>query len=267
MNIQQIHRHRLQALAGQQPRAEAPAVQVDGSTAQIRLYDVIDEYGDWWGVSSREFTRVLDELPVGVGEIRLLINSPGGSVFEGIAIMNALRRHSARVVAIVEGLAASAASFIAVSADEVIMSPNSELMIHDAWGVAVGNAAELRQYADLLDHLSDNIASVYAARAGGTAAEWREIMTGEAWYSADEAVAAGLADRVDDGRPAAENRFDLSVFQHAGRAAAPPPPARPTAAATAADPAGDAPASTDADPAPAGPDPSHSLNAARLALV
>lgn len=204
-------------------RAEQPSPGGDQTTAVLRLYDPIDSWGGDYGVSAKEFARALDELPATITEIRLHINSPGGEVFDGIAILNALRAHDARVVAVVEGLAASAASFIAVGADELVMAKNSELMIHDAWGLVVGNADDMRKLADELDHLSNNIASVYADKAGGTVEEWRKAMADESWYSAEEAVAAGLADRIDNRNTAAKNRHDLSIFTYAGRDAAPAP--------------------------------------------
>ena len=206
-------------------RAEIPTSALDGTTAVLRLYDPVDSYGEFWGVSAKEFAQALDDLPSNITEIRLHINSPGGDVFDGVAIVNTLRAHSARVVAVVDGIAASAASFIAAAADETLMAPNSELMIHDAWGLCVGNAAEMQQMAEMLDHISDNIASIYAAKAGGTVADWRAAMAKETWYSAEEAVAAGLADAVQElaAPVAAQNRHDLSIFTYAGRAAAPAP--------------------------------------------
>lgn len=215
--------------------AQAPPSSTSDGVATLRLYEPIDSWGGDWGISAREFTTALDELGDDVTEIRLHINSPGGEVFEGIAILNALRRHSARVVTVVDGLAASAASFIAMAGDEVVMAPNSELFVHDAWGIAIGDAEVMRDMAGRLDKLSDNIADVYARKAGGTVEDWRTAMLAETWYSAAEAVEAGLADRVEDedadASEAAKNRWDLSVFAHAGRAAAPAPPL-PAAART-----------------------------------
>ena len=207
--------------------AQAPEPKVAGATATLRLYDPIDSWGGWWGVSAKEFTAALDELPESVTTIELLINSPGGDVFEGIAILNALRRHQARVVAVVEGLAASAASLIAVGADEVVMGRNAELMIHDAWGICIGNAEDMTDMAANLGRISDNLARVYADKAGGDMEQWRAAMRAETWYSDVEAVDAGLADRVDERTVAddgAKARFDLSAFNYAGRAAAPSPP-------------------------------------------
>lgn len=257
------YRDRLRALASRerQPiKAEVPTSDVDGRLAVIRLYDAIDPYGDSWGVSAKELVTALDALPERVDEVHLHINSPGGDVFDGIAILNALRNHPARVVAIIDGIAASAASFIACGADEVVMARNSELMIHDAWGLCVGNAADMLSMADMLGRLSDNIASIYAEKAGGTVEDWRVAMAAESWYSADEAVAAGLADRVEgraEGDP--KNAFDLSVFNYAGRSEAPAPAAPQAstanedpdpgqqAAAPAAEEAADAPAEVPAE--------------------
>lgn len=219
-----IDRRRARAMQGG-PRAEAPTASMDGTTATIRLYDPIDSWGEWWGLSAKEFASVIDGLPPGTTEIRLHINSPGGEVFEAVAISNLLRAHPARVVVVVDGIAASAASFIAVTADETIMAPHSELMIHDAWGVCVGNAAEMIAMAATLEGLSANIASMYAAKAGGDIATWRAAMTAETWYSAEEAVAAGLADRVEGGRSAGDGQpiHDLTQFRFSGRAQAPAP--------------------------------------------
>lgn len=211
----------------QPPTAGARASILPGDVANgvatLRLYDPIDSWGGEWGVSAKEFAATLDELPDDTAEIRLHINSPGGEVYEGVTILNTLRNHRARVVAVVDGLAASAASFIAAGADEVVMGRNSQLMIHDAWGLCLGNAADMRDVAARLDKISDNIASVYAAKAGGPVESWRAAMLAETWYSAEEAVEVGLADRVEEAPPADQNLFDLSVFTYAGREKAPAP--------------------------------------------
>jgi ATP-dependent Clp endopeptidase proteolytic subunit ClpP len=232
------------------PKAELVTGDGDSAgVAKLYLYDPIDSYGGFWGVSAREFIEALAELPTTTNEIRLHINSPGGEVFEGIAILNALRNHKARVVAVVDGLAASAASFIATGADEVVMGQNTELMIHDAWGIAIGPAEDMRDMAGRLDALSDNIASIYTRKAGGSVADWRASMLAETWYSADEAVASGLADSVDTGQaepePAIAAGFDLEgLFTYPGRAKAPGP------AATIPPPVADA----GSTPPPPGPD-------------
>lgn len=204
-------------------RASVLTADAADGVASLRLYDPIDSWGGEWGVSAKEFAASLDALPDDTSEIRLHINSPGGEVYEGITMLNALRNHRARVVAVVDGLAASAASFLAAGADEVVMGRNSQLMIHDAWGLGIGNAEDMREIASRLDKISDNIASVYADKAGGSVADWRAAMLAETWYSADEAVAAGLADRVEEHEQPARSTFDLSAFQFSGRDQAPPP--------------------------------------------
>lgn len=194
--------------------------------AQVLIYG---EIGDsWWGDSVPASQFVRDLAGIDAESIDFHIHSPGGDVFDGLAIATAIRTHPAQTTAYVDGLAASAASFIATAADEVVMAVGSELMIHDAWGMVMGNAADMAKMASDLDQISNNLAGLYALKAGGTAADWRDVMKAETWYSADEAVQAGLADRVDaaaepaDGE-AAKNRFDLSIFAHAGRGNAPAP--------------------------------------------
>jgi ATP-dependent protease ClpP protease subunit len=195
----------------------------DDRRASLHLYGVIGAY--WDGIDASEVVPAIRALDVDT--IDLFVNSPGGNVYDGIAIRNALRQHSAHVVVTIDGLAASAASFIACAGDEVVMGENAEFMIHDAWGLSIGNAADMRTAADDLDRISDNIAAMYAAKAGGEASAWRDLMKAETWYTADEAVAAGLADRLDSDAPAADgtpsNLFDLSMYAHAGRAAASAP--------------------------------------------
>ncbi len=179
------------------PTDAAPTIVTDGTVATIRLYEPIDSWGGWWGLSAEEVADAVDALPSDVSEIRLLINSPGGDVFDGTAIFNILSAHPAKVTAVVQGLAASAASFIAITADELVMNPGSMLMIHDASAGVYGWAEDMRQMADLVDKISNNLADMYARKAGGTRDEWRGRMLAETWYTADEAVTAGLADRVE----------------------------------------------------------------------
>ncbi|MEU9888004.1 head maturation protease, ClpP-related [Sphaerisporangium sp. NPDC051011] len=198
----------------------------DDGPADVYIYDEIS----WWGTRAQDFAQQLREITA--SEIRLRLNSPGGDVVDGIAIHNLLRSHSARVTTVVDSLAASIASVIALAGDQIIMQPHSQMMIHDPWGMAIGNATEMREAAVLLDRHSDNIASVYAERAGGTVEDWRALMRAETWFTAEEAVAAGLADEVathptpddgGDGAAAQNSSWDLSIFRYAGREHAPTP--------------------------------------------
>ena len=208
----------------------------DGSVA-LYLYDPIDSYGGYWGVSAKEFGEALTALPEDTTEIRLHINSPGGEVWDAMAIINQLRRHPARVVAIVDGIAASAASVIAVTADETVMGVGSQLMVHDAWGIAIGDEADMVTAGSRLSKDSNAIAAVYAQKAGGTVDEWRDLMRAETWFYGAEAVEAGLADRADGGdaskSQARADVFDMSMFRFGGRESAPAPRVARAAAALA----------------------------------
>lgn len=192
------------------------AVQGQAGPAQLLIYDEIS----WWGISAQ---MLVDQLAEVRGDLEVHINSPGGDVFDGIAIMNALKQHDGQVTVMVDGLAASAASVIAMAAapGQLVMCPGSMLMIHEAWSMAIGSASDLRQTADLLDKASDNIADLYAARTGKPAAEMRAAMAAESWYKAQEAVDAGLADRIreaadpDPALAVADNSWDLAIFSHA----------------------------------------------------
>ncbi len=183
----------------------------EGTPTQVNIFDEIS----WWGISAQEF---VDELAGIDGPVEVHINSPGGDAFDGITIYNALAARPG-VTTVVDGVAASAASVIAMAGQTRVMSPGSMMMIHDALALCIGNAADMRETAALLDKVSDNIAAVYAAHTGTAAADWRKAMVAEGWYTAQEAVDAGLAHKLAS-RPGAgaepgsepEAAFDRSVF-------------------------------------------------------
>jgi ATP-dependent Clp endopeptidase proteolytic subunit ClpP len=190
--------------------------------AEVVIYDEIG----WFGVSAQQFIRELRDVTA--SRITLRVNSPGGEVYDGIAIYNLLRSHPAHVTTYVDGIAASIASVIALAGDRVVMQPHSQMMIHDPWGMCIGNASDMTDMAARLGKHADDIAAAYADRAGGTVAEWRERMAAEVWYSAEETVEAGLADEVAEhaarfDEPAVNASWNLSVFRYAGREHAPPP--------------------------------------------
>lgn len=178
--------------AGKPGKKGAPEQQ---PAAEIFIYD---EIGGSAGVSADDFVKDLNEIDA--DNITLRINSPGGSVFDAIAIYNALIQHPANITTRVDALAASAASIVAMAGDTIEMMVGSQLMIHDALGMEQGNAREMRDMANFLDKQSDNIASIYAARAGDQSEEaiknWRNLMLAETWMFAQEAVDMGLADQV-----------------------------------------------------------------------
>lgn len=188
---------------------------------------VYDEIGGF-GVSVNDFLAEVRQVD---GPLNLHLNSPGGDVFDGVAVYSALKRREGETTVIVDGLAASIASVIALGADKVVMAPKAKMMIHDGWTAAAGNAQDFRKLIDLLDSTSNTIASVYAEKAGGTVEFWRERMRAETWYDAEEALAAGLVDEIE-GKPARRNDFDTSMFNYAGRETAPAPVLKDAAPAT-----------------------------------
>lgn len=160
--------------------------------AELWLYDEIGP----WGTTASDVARALSQVPT--DRVTVRVNSPGGSVFDGIAIYNLLRSHAGGVDVVVDGLAASAASFIAQAGETVTMAPHSRMMIHDAIGFAYGNAADMLELAALLDDLSANIATIYADSSGGDAAAFRELMLAETWLDPAQAVELGLATSTGD---------------------------------------------------------------------
>ncbi|HWU30202.1 MAG TPA: head maturation protease, ClpP-related [Microbacterium sp.] len=171
-----------------------PPVGDEPEVATIRLYGPIDSWGGFWGISAKDVGGVLDALPESVSQIILRINSPGGHVFEGISIMNLLRAHRAKVTAVVDGLAASAASVIAAGADETVMSPGTQMMIHCTSTIVWGNAADMRKEAAVLEGLDRSLAEIYASKAGEK--DWASLLEAETWLTAADAVSEGLADRI-----------------------------------------------------------------------
>jgi len=166
-----------------------------GTTAMLRIHDVIGDY--WAQTTSSDIAAQIDAITADT--IVVSINSPGGNIFDGIAIYNALRAHPAKIVTRVDGLAASIASVIVQAGDERQMMGGSQMMIHNAWGIAMGDAVDMRKMADVLDHQNVVIAEIYAEHSGMDAADLLDTMAAETWYTASAAVEAGLADAVVDG--------------------------------------------------------------------
>lgn len=155
---------------------------------------IYDEIGGSMGVDAATFAKELNDIST--PRITVRINSPGGSLFDGIAIYNTLVQHPSQVLTRVDGIAASAASIVAMGGDELEMMVGSQLMIHDASAAMAGNAGDMEAMAAFLNRQSDNITNVYVRKAGGTKEEWRERMLAETWFFAEEAVEIGLADRI-----------------------------------------------------------------------
>ncbi|WMY76658.1 Clp protease ClpP [Buttiauxella selenatireducens] len=161
------------------------------SEADIYIYDEIG----YWGVTAKQFVANLKALG-DITHINLHINSPGGDVFDGIAIFNALKHHGASITAYIDGLAASMASVIAMVGNPVIMPENTMMMIHKPWGFTGGDANDMRDYADLLDKLEGVLIPAYMAKTGKSQEEIAAMLEDETWLSGAECLALGFADEV-----------------------------------------------------------------------
>jgi ATP-dependent protease ClpP protease subunit len=194
--LSQLRRSRVAALAAGTAvpvdfRVTGPSAAGSGDKAHMHIYDMID---DWFGVSA---SMVVEALLAADGrDLVVHINSPGGSVIEGLAIYNNLRAYPHDVEIRIEGGALSAASFVALAGNRTLIEPAALMMLHDAWDVTAGNAADHRKAADVLDQASETMAGIYARKAGGSQADWRDVLRAEKWYQAQEAVDAGLVDAV-----------------------------------------------------------------------
>lgn len=185
-------------------------------------------YGDiGWENTAKQVQEKLNEFDG--APVRVRINSGGGDVYEGIAILNTLRAYSGDVTVVIESLAASAASFIAVgTGGRVVIRPNAEVMIHKAWTLLSGNADDIDKTRADLARQDMKLASIYAEKAGGELDDWLQAMSAETWYTAEEALEAGLVDAIEDAQKpveaAAGSSRVFAQFRYSSRAAAPPPP-------------------------------------------
>lgn len=193
--ISAVRRASIVAEFGDAPPANRPSWRIaNAEAARPRLY-VYDVIGGW-DLDASGFVQAVNDIGDDVEAIDLHINSPGGFVYDAVAMYEALADHPAPVHVHVDGLAASAASFLAQIGESRDIAKAGRVMIHDAQVMAWGSPADLREAADLADAVSDDIAVYYADRAGGKPADWRAAMTATSWYSAAEAVDAGLMDAV-----------------------------------------------------------------------
>jgi ATP-dependent protease ClpP protease subunit len=181
----------------------------DGGVTRVDVYDDIGDYGWSGGISAQEFVSQVSAVR---GALEVHINSGGGDVFDGVAIGNAIRSHPGDTATFNDGIAASIASVIFQAGKKRVAQEGSMQMIHDAFGGCMGDASDMARMAGTLDKVSDNIASIYASRAGGTAESWRAVMKAERWYTAEEQVADGLADEVGKGSAELPPGLDVAAF-------------------------------------------------------
>lgn len=208
-------------------RAEA-----NGDEATVYLYDVIVSDDYWGGVTALAFAKELTAITASV--IHLRIDSPGGDVFAAVAMAQAMREHSAKIIVHVDGYAASAATFLLMAADESVISPGGMVMIHKAWSGAYGNADDFTAIADLLTKIDGQIVARYAEKTGIDSDVLLELMAAETWLTDAEAVDKGFVDAIAEGNQGKQNAaaWDLTAYQ------------KPPAASAA----GSGPAPPEADP-------------------
>ncbi len=184
-----------------------------GGRGEIYLYGIIGQ--DFWGdgVSAKQFADDLKGLGA-VTSIDLRINSEGGDVFAGKSMYSLLAEHPARVTVHVDGLAASAASFIAMAGDDIQIAEGAFMMVHNARGGLFGTSEDLRRHADLMDTVTDSIRDMYVARSGKSVAAVKKWMDEETWFTGQQAVDAGLADTVVENLRVAASVRDPSKYRH-----------------------------------------------------
>jgi ATP-dependent Clp protease protease subunit len=216
------HRHKLLQLIQDNARGDRAEgersirVEVKDDQAHVYLYDVIDA---WWGASAKDLITALTEA--GDRDVQLHINSPGGDVFEARAMASAIVAYPGRVTAHVDGLAASAATTVAVAAEEVRITEGGLFMIHNSWTIAWGNKGELRDTADLLEKVDGSIAADYVRRTGKAVDQVTAWMDDETWFSSAEALEHGFVDAVDPATRketsarALASRWNLSAYRNA----------------------------------------------------
>jgi ATP-dependent Clp protease protease subunit len=211
--------NKLMQLLKDNARAEgAAAIRMESADdgAHVYVYDVIDSY---WGANAAGLVEAL--AAAGDQTVHLHINSPGGDVFEARAMAAAVVGHKGKVVAHIDGIAASAATYLALSANEVRMTDGGLFMVHNSWTLAYGNKSELRATADLLDKIDGTIAADYSRKTGASAAQVTAWMDAETWFTAQEALDAKFVDAIDANSKGekAQARWNLSAYANAPKPA------------------------------------------------
>lgn len=208
MKFNEILARALRPKDGKPAALQVRAMEGEGDV-EVLVYDQIG----YWGISAEEFVREIKQIDAET--IHLRIDSPGGDVFMARAMKTALEQHSARVIAHVDGLAASAASYLMLAGDEIEIAKGAFVMIHNAWMITLGDTRDHTKSAGMLEKIDGSIRADYASKSGKDAEEFRQLMDDETWLDGEEALAMGLVDRVYEKDGGAENRFDLAIFENA----------------------------------------------------
>lgn len=206
----------LQLIKDNAGATQALTIRQEADVATVLLYGVIGGY--WGDIDAVSFAKQL--AAIDAKTIHLRINSPGGDVFEARAMMTALRQHSAHVVGHIDGLAASAATGIAMACDEVEITRGANFMIHNAWTLALGNRHDMAAAAKMLEQVDGELADDYALRSKQDKAQVATWMNDETWMTANEAVERGFADRIVETVKTAENSatWNLAAYDNVPKA-------------------------------------------------
>ena len=182
--------------------------------AEILLYEFIGEDFFGKGMSAKRFAEDLKSLGE-LNKIIVRINSPGGDVFDGVAIYNTLLNHKAKVNTFIDGLAASIASVIALAGDAVTIADNAMFMMHNPWTIAIGDAREMEKVAETLDKIRESLVVTYSKRSGKDAKAIIKLLDAETWLTGQEAVDEGFADKVSEAKAVAANFKMVAKYKHA----------------------------------------------------
>lgn len=221
--------------SGGKPFWSVKAADDDPKIGELAIYGPVFSES-WWDdeISPGKIREQLEALG-DVSQIKVFVNSPGGDAFAGTTIHNILKRHSAEVVVYIDGLAASAASVIAMAGDRVIMPRNAMIMVHNPWTIALGDSKELRQVADTLDQVGETLVATYKAKTDMSRRKLLQLMEAETWMGAEMAVELGFADEIEEDKDKAASaslegqtlvmnglKVDLSWFRNPPQSLAQP---------------------------------------------
>ena len=194
--------------------------EASGNEATLYLYDAIVTDAGWGGVAAVDFVLALNAIKADT--IHLRINCPGGEVFAGQAMAQAVREHPANIIAHVDGYAASAASWLALACDQVVISEGGYFMIHKAMTIAWGNSDEFKKQADLLDKIDSTLVAGYVKETGQDAQQITDWMAAETWFNAQESIKYGFADEIASAKAKNLSQWNLAAWNKA-----PAPPVEP----------------------------------------
>lgn len=206
-----MHQNIIKLLVSNKGKGFFKALDKAANEATIYLYDVIVSDDFWGGITPLAFAKEL--AGISAETIHLRINCPGGDVFAARAMQQAMREHNARFIVHIDGICASAATFLAVAADESVIAPGGMFMVHNAWSIAMGNAKDFIDMANLLTKIDGSIVADYVAKTGKTEDAIKELMDAETYFMDQEAVDAGFVDSVDKGDTVKNKiNWDLSAY-------------------------------------------------------